>query len=113
MALAHNRIGLSAAYVVKKSECSICGCRPSECSHISGELYEGQPCYRLITEADLLEVSLVGRPRDPDARIERMSLGLAELQGAVDVEFLPGTPVSCDRCLSPCEGVVNPYGSQA
>lgn len=113
VALAHNRIGFSAAYVVKKSECSICGRSPSECSHISGELYEGQQCYRLVTEADLLEVSLVGRPRQPDARIERISLGLEELQNAVDVEFLPGTQVSCDRCLSPCEGVVYPYRSQA
>lgn len=57
---------LSPGYVVQEAECSICG-EPkhllrSDCQHMVGEVYEGEQCHRVVTRADLLEVSLVTNP---------------------------------------------------
>lgn len=105
VALAHNRAGMSVAYVVQGSECSICGEDPNDCAHIAGRVYDGSHCYRLITQADILEISVVRRPRQPDARITSMSVSLEDLQASLGPSWRPGMPVSCDRCLLPCDGV--------
>jgi len=105
VALAHNRAGMSVACVVEKSECSICGEDPNDCTHIAGREYNESHCYRLITQADILEISLVRRPRQPDARITSLSVGVEELQEELGPRWRPGMAVSCDRCLLPCEGV--------
>lgn len=62
VALAHNRVGLSIGYILKRSSCSICGLDPEDCLHVTGDEYDGEVCHRLIEEAEMLEVSLVGRP---------------------------------------------------
>lgn len=108
-ALAHNRVGLSPGYVIRKAECCICHSDPGNCNHITGREYDGEVCVRLITEADLLEVSLVGRPAQPDARLTGMSVSLNELQDRLGDRFRPGTPVTCDNCLLTCEGVARPF----
>lgn len=109
VALAHNRIGLSVGMKIKTVECSICRNDPDDCDHIRGREYGGQVCGHVITEADILEVSVVGRPAQPDARITSVSVGTNELKQKLGEEFYHGVPVTCDMCLSPCGGIYRPY----
>lgn len=106
VALAHTRVGMSIGYVVREAECSVCGADPDLCPHVTGRVYGGRPCFRVIKRADLLEVSLVPRPEHPDARITAVSVPLADLREQLGERFVPGMRVSCDRCLRPCAGVV-------
>jgi hypothetical protein len=105
VALAHNRVGMSATYVVLEAECSICHEDPATCSHITGRVYDGERCHRIVVKADLLEASFVRRPRLPDARITSVSLDVDQLQDKLGPSWSPGLPVSCDRCLESCDGV--------
>jgi hypothetical protein len=107
-ALAHNRAGLSIGYVVQAQECSICGEDPEDCAHITGRHYGDTMCHRRITKADMLEVSLVNRPQNPDARITSISLSTPRLQDRLGPQWRPGIPVNCDNCLVPCDGVFEP-----
>ena len=104
-ALAHLRAGMSVAYVARERHCSICGQDPDCCAHIRGRVYDGELCVSIVTRADLLEVSLVSRPVDPDARIESMSVAKETLRSELGPAFRPGVRISCDRCLGPCDGV--------
>jgi hypothetical protein len=89
VSLAHNRVGLSVGYIVRNAECSICRQDPEDCEHRVGVTYDGELCHRVITKADLLEVSLVGRPAVPDARIERIGIPSSELQDELGDAFRP------------------------
>jgi hypothetical protein len=109
VSLAHNRVGFSPGYIVRAAECSICHLDPEDCGHIAGRTYDGEVCHRILTQLDLLEVSLVGRPAQPDARIERIGVGDAELRERLGPRFRRGIPVTCDRCLTPCDGVRRPF----
>lgn len=109
VALAHNRVGMSIGYVVRAAECSVCGIDPEDCAHVAGREYEGELCYRIIKEVDLLEVSLVERPEQPDARIESISVSNSEIRERLGSAFKHGMPVSCDRCLTSCTGVSRPF----
>jgi hypothetical protein len=111
VALAHNRSGFSVGYVIKQAECSICGQDPEGCPHINGREYDGERCVRVVTEAELLEVSLVGAPRNPDARIESMSVSTQDLRAQLGPDWRPGMRVSCDRCLNECTGISWPFMS--
>jgi hypothetical protein len=51
----------------------------------------------------------VGRPAQPDALIQRMSIDTRHIAAALDDRFEPGVPVNCDRCLLPCDGVARPF----
>jgi hypothetical protein len=105
VALAHNRSGLSIAYVANSAECSICGGDPEDCLHVTGRMYDGNRCVRIVKDLEILEISLVGRPAIPDARIISMSVDTQDLRAELGEAFTPGIPVTCDRCLRPCEGV--------
>jgi hypothetical protein len=107
--LAHNRLGMSSGEIYKSIECSICGDHPQDCAHIKGRIYDDERCVWIIKDVDILEFSFVGRPRHPDARIESMSVGDADLQASLGSEFKPGVPVTCDRCLTVCDGVIFPF----
>jgi hypothetical protein len=109
-ALAHNRVGLSPGYVLRKVRCSICQHSPleDECPHIKGRVYDGNVCIWLIDEVDLLEVSLVGRPAQPDARITSISISKSDIVERLG-EFRQGKPILCDKCLSVCSGVARPF----
>lgn len=109
VALAHNRIGFSPGMIIEESECSICGSDPATCSHVTGRTYDGEFCARKITKARITEVSLVGRPAQPDARIERISVDHTELRRHLGPGWVPGIPVSCDNCLTRCDGVSDPF----
>jgi hypothetical protein len=130
--LGHHRVGLSIGGRAHKT-CSLCGMDLSECEHIPGRHYsvEGghqelgwcrvcmakEPCEHLVGETysaevisiidrmDLDEVSLVRRPRSPDARVERRSFSTADLRELLGPEFEPGRPISCDFCLMACPGL--------
>lgn len=106
VALAHNRVGMSPAMVVRQAECSICGGDPEVCPHIAGRSYDGERCHRVIKDAEITEVSLVTRPRQPDARITKTSIDIRDLERTLPAQWRPGMPVNCDLCLSPCDGVV-------
>jgi hypothetical protein len=108
VALAHSRVGMSPAIIVRQAECSICGADPEECPHIGGRVYNGETCHRIITEAEIIEVSLVTRPKQPDARINSMGVGIDELRKVLPAVWQAGMPVRCDRCLTPCDGVKEP-----
>jgi hypothetical protein len=106
VALAHNRVGMSPAMVIGAAQCSICKQDPEECAHITGRVYDGQRCIRIITEVkEILEISLVARPAQPDARITRMSVDTDRFRRALGPAFRVGMPINCDRCLSNCDGV--------
>lgn len=109
VSLAHNRVGMSVGAIIRESKCSICELDPDDCEHIAGRVYDGEECVRIITRADLEEVSLVGRPNFPDARIESMSIDTADLRAELGERFEVGMDVFCDRCLKPCDGVARPF----
>ena len=108
VSLAHNRVGLSIGGIVREARCSVCQLDPYDCDHITGEYYDGILCVREVHRIDLLEVSFVTRPAQPDARIERMSVSARELQQHLGTKWKPGMPVSCDRCLTSCSGLEYP-----
>lgn len=108
-ALAHTRVGMSIGYLVREAACSICSEDPEDCTHIKGRMYDDERCCRIIKRLDLLEISLVARPAQPDARIERISIETSRLRAGLGDDFRPGIAVTCDRCLSSCKGVARPF----
>lgn len=59
------RIFASPGYRYKNWKCSICGLKStpvSPCGHSVGRVYDGKLCTRLITEVDILEISIVRHP---------------------------------------------------
>jgi len=113
VALAHNRSGMSPGYVVREAECSICHHDPEECDHITGRVYRGERCVRILKRLDLLEVSVVSRPAQPDARFTSTSVPVSTLRRKLGKDFSPGTTVICDHCLTPCQGVRRPFETGA
>jgi hypothetical protein len=105
VSLAHSRIGMSIGGVVEEAECSICGSNPYDCPHVTGRMYDGRACVRILKRIDLDHIALVSRPAQPDARIERLSLSNRDLRIALGGDFEPGTAISCDQCLRECTGV--------
>jgi hypothetical protein len=131
VALAHNRIGLSVGGTAVRV-CSICGGDLSECFHLPGTSYlvpggsadlgwcrvclkdtcDHSPAreYRvsvvgMITEMHVDEVSLVPKPANPECRIMEMSVPASDLIETLGDAFVPGSTVSCDRCLHQCDGL--------
>jgi hypothetical protein len=140
VALGHNRIGLSIGGRATVRVCSLCGqdasecehlpdtkylvpggaeelgwcsvCLQEHCDHIVTETYEAS-LVSIIREMDLAEVSIVGKPAHPEARIHAVSISVSELKESLGDEFEPGMDVSCDRCLTPCGGLIRhqfPHG---
>jgi hypothetical protein len=62
----------------------------------------------IIREMDLVEVSIVSKPAQPDARIQRQSVDTADLRAALGEQWKPGMAVNCDFCLRPCRGLIRP-----
>lgn len=137
VALAHNRIGFSVGGVATR-QCSLCDLDISECEHeptteyliagtmnpdgycricVKQECTEHRPHLQyktkpvsIITEMMLDEISIVARPAQPDARVLREELSTRRLQETLGDKFVPGMPVSCERCLDDCGGLI-PLGS--
>ena len=112
VSLAHNRVGMSPAVVIGAAECSVCGLDPEDdgCVHVTGRVYDGEACVRVITEvSEVLEVSVVARPAQPDARIQRLSISPSALTKRLGPRFRPGMPVNCDICLTECKDIRRPF----
>lgn len=62
--------GLSVGGIVKQSECSICKQDYTKCNHIAGKRYGSKKCTNYITAIDLVEISLVKEPVNPEAIIK-------------------------------------------
>jgi hypothetical protein len=104
VALAHVRVGMSPSMIIEEEHCSVCERPTAECLHLIGESYEGVTCTRVITRAKLLEVSLVSRPQNPDARLTRLSVPQSEISLKLDGRPA-GSRVACDVCIVPCRGI--------
>jgi hypothetical protein len=68
---------MSVGMVIQESHCSICGCEYGDCDHLKGEVYMGEMCARVITQADLKETSIVPEPANKHARMIAISDGNA------------------------------------
>jgi uncharacterized protein YecA (UPF0149 family) len=58
-------IFLSPEMVIKKEICSICSLEInpwSECSHVTGKVYAGKLCYRIVKDLEFLSISFVHTP---------------------------------------------------
>lgn len=128
--IAHIRLGLSIGFIASRI-CSLCDEDLSECIHIAGRTYwmrggaqASGPCrvcnkescahrpdrlYRapvisIVKEGELREISYVPRPANPEARITNISVSSSDLIDALGSRFVPGMPVSCNKCLAGCPG---------
>ncbi len=131
--VAHKRLGFSPGMIVKKRICMLCGEDPSECEHLPDHEYKvpggkgptglcrvcgSSECTThipeemywarrtvMIAELEFDHIALVGRPRQPDARMLAVSIDTDSLREAIGAEFTPGMTVYCHQCTLPCEGV--------
>lgn len=139
VAVAHKRLGFSIGFIGDRV-CSICQGDPSECIHTPGEFYEVEggtdesgrcrTCFaegcnshvagatyrvravRRITNAEIQEISLVAKPKHPDARLTAVPVDLDALQEYLGPDFKPGMRVSCDQCLKTCPGMDYPFANR-
>ena len=132
--LAHKRFGFSPGFIIGKKICSICGQDATECEHlptrkykliggrgpdgkctichkadcvehIEGNVYWERPSRHLTEIREMTELSLVSRPRQPDARIYGLPLENNEvLRRAAGTRFKLGDTLYCSMCLEPCPG---------
>lgn len=59
------RLFASSELLKKKKICSVCDKEVTirnSCSHIVGEIYNGEMCYRVVTESEVLGIALVENP---------------------------------------------------
>lgn len=61
--------GASVCGIATRTICSICNENFVECEHLPGEIYDGEECYNQVYKADLVEVSLVKTPVNPECLI--------------------------------------------
>lgn len=67
--------GFSVAGIVERSECSICGCSYADCTHITGQDYDGRNCTNRITSIHFCEVSVVAEPINPECLLQLRKKG--------------------------------------
>ncbi len=58
----------STGFIVRESKCNICGSEYGECDHVKQRPYMGKLCGRIITDADIQEISIVSDPADKHCR---------------------------------------------
>lgn len=66
-------LAASAGFIFKEESCSICGQDPRLCEHIPGRLYAGRYCFLTVSQAELLEVSLVRNPAQPECMLTQFA----------------------------------------
>lgn len=129
LSLMHLRWGMSAGFTATRN-CSLCGedldlcehlldtlyevriqhtaegtcnaCGRRSCSHGEGEIVRAYP-HAVMGDLKLHEVSMVSKPRDPLARMEKVELNPQSLVRSLG-EDPGGRAVRCCRCLHPCGG---------
>lgn len=129
--LMHKRVGLSPG-IVHGAVCSACGLDAAECEHSPNQVVtvHGGPgpsgrcpvCLKgaclhspdhvyvvrpavIPIDAELQEISLVARPRDPDARITKQEIGESELRAYGPALRYGEVEVLCSLCILPCPGL--------
>jgi hypothetical protein len=132
--IAHKRFGNSATLIVARRRCSLCGEDVSECPHLPHHMYRarGGPasspwgrcplCHEEACKHDpsktflvrpvaiveevvrVEEISLVSRPKQPDARFTALPVETEAVAAALGSDFNVGMQVSCSQCLQPCGG---------
>jgi hypothetical protein len=132
LSLMHLRLGMSPAFFALR-HCSICGGDISDldCEHAPGRMYSkvaarevddsctvcgvvdclnhvpgsvyATMAHATVREADLDEISIVPRPRDPLARLDGVELP-AEAVATLPGSDRPDAVLQCHRCMSPCTG---------
>ncbi|MFC8492451.1 hypothetical protein ACFUJU_16970 [Streptomyces sp. NPDC057235] len=89
---------------VEGASCRVC--HDDSCNHRPDTLYRTQ-VVSVVDENSgmaLHEVSIVHKPAQPEARLTEIPIELNDLARKFRSSFLPGLPVSCDKCLYACEG---------
>jgi len=67
---------VSASFVLRTSECSLCTAPFHECDHIAGLPYDGEFCVEIIREVSAVDhVALVDSPHDKRCRVTSFSDG--------------------------------------
>jgi hypothetical protein len=98
------KIFFSPAFLEKRVECSICRKvrNPwSDCPHVLGRVYHGRECIAIVTELDLLEISLVSDP----VQKYSVALGVLDENGdQVDNHNYDLVRFVADRLRSPFDG---------
>ena len=132
--LGHLRMGMSAGFTAKR-RCSLCLADASTCSHVAGRWYEHialrndegncNICHRIecdhivgesfegrvhyvIYEADLFEVWMVPRPRDPLPRLTAIEMPpdeVADRAGIKPWQLAGQTSLLCYSCIGECPGL--------
>lgn len=82
-------------------------CDRAGCGHAPGEPAR-VICGSLLADIDLVEVSLVPRPRDPLARITSREVDAEELAGMLGRAPRPGERVLDHSCMHHCSGMRRP-----
>jgi len=90
------RMFLSPGFIGLEKTCSICGTivTPRKaCGHVTGEIYNGVQCFRVVTRMKMLEVSFVEKPlqkysvvflRDPETGKSRDHYNYGVVQFAIN-----------------------------
>jgi hypothetical protein len=82
--------------------CSICDA--TDCNHVVGTAYPTK-AYGVGRIADVHEVSMVARPRYPQARIVGRTLNYLDLDENPRLRWAAENgQLNCDHCLGPCDG---------
>ena len=129
--LAHLRVGYSVGFTATRI-CSICRADISECPHLPNRLYQVRvgdrrtcPCgifdcqkhedgevietspSAIIENANLQEISLVARPRDPLARILTIGFTSEKMSKIIGGKTIPETvtKMECFHCRQTCTGL--------
>lgn len=90
--------------------CSVCDER--DCRHVVGELLTARAHARVV-EADLHEVSLVPRPRDPRCRIESVEIDPATFVRRLGRMPAPEEEVWLHACMYPCRSSIRSVGAMS
>lgn len=102
----HSRIAVSPGGPAF-SICSICAAGDFQCDHVPGRVYQGQRCFREITEWRIEEISLVRIPRDPRCYRVHTPVSKREAERAKGGPLEPDERPICEHCRD-CYGTRGP-----
>ena len=96
----------SSGWIVRESECSICGLEYGICDHIKGRPYMGQLCARVITDGIPQEVSIVAVPADKHCRVLHFSKDEKWINAFTHREAPEGTVGDCNPGPREAMGII-------
>lgn len=94
----HSRMGMSPAWITR-SVCSICGAGDLRCEHIPGQTYDGEPCFRGVTEiVDVDHFALTQNPDFTSTFLLAPTHRLEEIEERVGTQWQPGMKIYSHHC---------------